>query len=331
MSRIFWYRKILAEREESIKRAREEEKQLEKRRTEQALKLQEDIAKQIETIEQSHAKSEELKKQEAEEFMRRTLLQELEEKRKLDEARIKNYEIALENIKHHKVKLKRKAAEIQENIDREQELMKQILESDVADAIEDEKKRKEIRQTVEQFLQFAREQKRLEKDREKYLDFVFDSEAKIMYEKQSEIWEEERKSRQALLKDVLQTIKVQIEEKLEKNRRRQLEVLKEREENLKAVEEYDRELEREQQESGRRKQEQKKILDEQIKEKNAIRNKLKSLQQKDLDLQLQKAQKEEERLKREIQKLQMRKDKVPGKNNNSSLSKRYFFWNSHQR
>lgn len=257
--------------------------------------------------------------------MRRTLLQELEEKRKLDEARIKNYEIALENIKHHKVKLKRKAAEIQENIDREQELMKQILESDVADAIEDEKKRKEIRQTVEQFLQFAREQKRLEKDREKYLDFVFDSEAKIMYEKQSEIWEEERKSRQALLKDVLQTIKVQIEEKLEKNRRRQLEVLKEREENLKAVEEYDRELEREQQESGRRKQEQKKILDEQIKEKNAIRNKLKSLQQKDLDLQLQKAQKEEERLKREIQKLQMRKDKVPGKNNNSSLSKRYFF------
>lgn len=222
------------------------------------------------------------------------------------------------------MKLKRKAAEIQENIDREKELMKQILESDVAGAIEDEKKRKEIRQTAEQFLQFARDQKQLEKDREKYLDFVFDSEARIMYEKQSEIWEEERKTRQALLRDVLETIKTQIDEKLEKNRRKQLEVLKEREENLKAVEEYDKELDREQQESARQKLEQKRVLDEQIKEKNAIRNKLKILQQRDLDLQLEKAQKEEERLKREIQKLQMRKDKVPGKND-CSQPRRYLF------
>lgn len=303
-------RKILAEREARLQKAKEEDEQREKAKALQTARLKEELDKQIDEIRKNQEETEKLKREEAEKLRKKYQLEELEEQRRKEEIRRRNCEIALENIRHHKVKLKQKAIEIQAEIDKERELMRQFLDLQVAEAIENQQKRAELKQAAEEFIKFAKEQKELETNREKYLDFVFESELKLMYEKQSEIWEQERSARERLLKEVLDTVRVQVEDKLNRNRMEQADKLKEREHLLKMMEEQQEQMEQEMREEERRKVERKREIDEQVRAKNAMRSKLKTLEQKDIDLQLKKVSLEEQRLKNEILRLQKRQDKV---------------------
>lgn len=303
-------KRILAERDERIKRMKIEEEQREKEIATRQKQLSEEIQKQIEEVKRRQVEGEELKKEEDERMRQQRILDELEEKRKLEATRRANYETALYNIRHYRMKLKQKALEVEKDLEYENDLIRQLQESRVAEALEEEAKRREIKQATEEFRKFIHAQKELEKKRQKYLDFVFDSEAKYMYEKQSEIWENERKAREMLLKDVMDTLKKQMQDKVNKNLEKQKQLLEERENSLKMIEQHNWELERIKQEEERRKEQRKCELEQQVKEKNAVKRKLKTLEQRNLDLQIQNTKKEEERLKKEILNLQKRQDNL---------------------
>lgn len=193
-----------------------------------------------------------------------------------------------------------------ERLESEKKLVKDLLDAEIVEKIADEKKKKDVRDTLKQFLEFAREQEALEKDRRKYLDFVFDSEAEIMFKKQNEIWEMEKEAREKLLKNVMTVLRAQIEEKIEENKRKQAEVLKEREEALKIMEKCNEEMERLKLVEEEKKIEFRKELDEQIRDRNRRKLELQTLEQRDIEKKIEMARKEEERLKNEIMRLQMR-------------------------
>ncbi|KAJ8978358.1 hypothetical protein NQ317_002667 [Molorchus minor] len=157
-----------------------------------------------------------------------------------------------------------------------------------------------------EFAKLVKENQELEKQRQRHLEFLFDSEAKTIYDKQTNMWKQEEAIRQNLLKEVIGGIKQQIEENVERNKQRQREILLEREEMTKKVEEYDKELRRLGEEEERRKVDRKKMIDDDVKVKNAKTKLQESFKLKEINAELDRIRKEEERLKQEIVKIQQR-------------------------
>lgn len=297
-------KRLLRERDKRLEELKEQEERLQREALEKKERLRKDLEQQMEEMAEKESQSERLKAEEDEIARNRSKLEELEEARKREEQRIKERERALFNLRHHKLKLKQKAQEVAEDLEREEELIVRLREAQLADAIEDERKKREWRQALEQFLDLVRDQRELERKRRKYLDFVFESETQRVFEKQNEIWEGERAAREQLLRDVLETVRKQLEIRAEASRRKQLEMLREREENLKRLEACNEELRRAREEEEEKKEEVRRELEEQVRNKKELRKTLKTLEQKNLDVELEKARKEEERLKAEIVKLQ---------------------------
>lgn len=302
-------KKLLQERNRKLAALTQEEEHFKKQLQEKKDALRKDLEQQMEELTQKETLTNRLKAEEQEELKKKLKFEELQQLKKQQQERIKSREIALYNIKHHKLKLKEKAKHIEDNLKQEEELIKKLREAELADAIDNEKKRQEWKQTVEEFLRVIRDQRELEKQRQRYLDFVFESEAKAMFERQNEIWNSEKAAREQLLQDVLETLRQQIELKMKENRKKQLEILKEREEDLKRFEEYNKELRKMEEMELCKQGKWKKELEDQVKKRNELKKRLKTLEQKNLDLQLEKTKQEEERLKMEILKLQKQKSK----------------------
>lgn len=303
-------RRVLIDREKTIAQQKKEEEEFQKEIQLRNLTLQRDLEEQMKELEEKQKRSDVLRLQEEEEQHARLQLAEIEEKQRLESKRREDREFALYNIKQHKMKLKQKAADIEENIKKEKELVEDILKAQLAEQLENETKKHELQETLKEFLKYAREQQELEKQRRKYLDFIFDSESKFMYEKQCEIWHEEQKGRQRLLGDVLATIKNQIKEKSDRLKAQQIQLLDEREEALRALEKYSREMQELQEKEHEKKLAFKEGIDKQIRERNRKRKELETYEQRNVENQLEIARKEEERIRKEIIKLQQKQGPV---------------------
>lgn len=302
-------KKLIQERDRKLKELKNEEENAKKELENKRERLRKDLEEQMKEMAEKETLTDRLKSEEQERLANKMKLEELQEAKKREEERIKNREIALYNIKHHKLKLKQKSLEIQENLKQEETLIKKLQEAQLADTIENQTKKQQWKQTIEEFQILLNQQRSLEKNRQKYLDFVFESEAQAMYEKQNEIWNREKAARDQLFNDVLETIAKQIDLKVEENRKKQLEILMEREECLKRLEKDNEELQKMKECEIEKQEELKRGLQEQVKERDEIKRRLKTLEQRNLDLQLEKARQEEERLKMEIMKLQKEKAK----------------------
>lgn len=303
-------KRMLAERDKRLREMQQEEEMREKQEAEKRDRLREDLERQMAEITEKQKLSEQLKKEEEEKTKKQADLLDLEQMRKEEERRRAQYECALYNIRHYKVRLKQKAQEMEENLKREKELLQKLLQSQIAEEIQQEEKRQLWKRAVDEFSCLLCQQQDLEKRRQNYLDFVFESEAKVMYEKQNEIWATESMAREKLFKDILDTVRSQIADKIRTNRQKQEKVLKEREESIKLIEEYNEELRKSKKVGERAKEVRKRELDKQVKEKQEMRRKLKSFEQRNIDLQIENARKEEDRLRREILDLQAKQDKV---------------------
>lgn len=302
-------KKLLQERDIKLAQLKEEEQRFKKELQEKQERLKQDLQKQMEEIAEKEKESARLKADEEERLKNKIKLDELQEAKKCELERIKTRELALYNIKHHKMRLKQKALEVEENLRQEEELIKKLEQAQLADAIENERKKLEWRQALDEFFVLVQQQRDLEKKRQKYLDFVFESEAKYMFEKQNEIWNAEKAAREKLFNEILETVQEQIECKVMESRKKQEALIKEREEILRRLSEHNEELRELQKEELRRKEERKKELEEQVREKIQLNKKLKTLEQKNLEAELERTRREEERLKMEIVQLQKKRDK----------------------
>ncbi|KAJ8916673.1 hypothetical protein NQ315_000318 [Exocentrus adspersus] len=249
-------KRILKERDERLKKEKEKEELYKKRTRRQKGEAKNRLGAADTTTETETG------------TQRRTKLQldEIEEKQREEERRRRERECALYNLKQHKLKLKRKAADIQESLLQEQDTITKLKALQLEDLLQDE----------------------------------------AVYDKQKEVWKREELSRQQLLKDVLDTIRDQVEQNLEKNREKQKQLLLEREEMAKRIDDYNKELEKLREEEMNRKVVTKKMLDDDIKVKNARKKQQENMKLREIDEELERIRREEERLQKEILRIQQR-------------------------
>ncbi|KAF5281861.1 hypothetical protein FQR65_LT14505 [Abscondita terminalis] len=296
-------RKQIEEKKKWIEREKEKEEQLRKEVAEKKDKLRMDLEKQIEEMRIRERESARLQEEEEEEEKKLFELAQLENERLEIERKSRQRETALENLKMHRMRLKQNADDVHETLENEKEFVKKLLECEVADRIEDERKKEEVKTAMREFLKYARDQQDLERRRRQHFDFVFDSEAKAVYERQREVWDEERRAREVLLRDVVDAVRRQIDEKVRKNKDRQRAVIEERESAVKAIEEYDADVRACEEEERLRRERWMKEIDAQVKEKKAKEAELKKTRRIRSDEVMEK---EEERMRREIVELQRR-------------------------
>ncbi|NXD50788.1 TCHP protein, partial [Corvus moneduloides] len=224
-------------RGEAPERMRQEE---EKRHLEEKQQV-ETLLQQIEELKLQETKATKLKKEQENLLKQQWELENLEEERKQMEEHRRKKELG-RFLRHQcDVQLRRRAQQIQEELETDRQILSALLEK------EDEDQRRQIAQQERAVADVAwmkrviEEQLQLEKEREAELETIFREEAKKMWEKREEEWEREKKARDLLMNEVLAGRQRQIQEKMELNRRAQEESIKYREQLIKELEEAKKE------------------------------------------------------------------------------------------
>ncbi|XP_065707606.1 trichoplein keratin filament-binding protein [Patagioenas fasciata] len=219
-------------RREALERMRQEE---EKRRLEEK-KQAEALLQQIEELKLQEAEAIKLKKEQDNLLKQRWELENLEEERKQMEEHRKKKELG-RFLRHQcDTQLRRRAQQIQEELETDRQILLAILEKEGEDQRRESARRERAVADVAWMKRVIEEQLQLEKEREAELQTIFREEAKKVWEKREEEWEREKKARDRLMSEVLAVRQRQIQEKMELNRRAQEESIY-REQLIKELEE----------------------------------------------------------------------------------------------
>ncbi|NXD31011.1 TCHP protein, partial [Spelaeornis formosus] len=237
---------------EVLEGIRQEEKkhQLEKQQAETLLQL-------IEELKLQETKATKLKKEQETLLMQKWELENLEEERKqMEEHQRKE----LGRFLRHQcdVQLRRRAQQIQEELETDRQILSALLERDEAGCWGTARRERAVADAA-WMRRVVEEQLQLEKEREAELDTIFREEAKKLWEKRQEEWEREKVARDRLMSEVLAGRQRQIQEKMELNRRAQEESIKYREQLIRELEEakegtYQEEEQEEEQQRARRRE-----------------------------------------------------------------------------
>ncbi|NXS34431.1 TCHP protein, partial [Pomatostomus ruficeps] len=219
-------------RGEAPERARQEEEKQQLEEKQQA----EMVLQQMEELKLQEAKATKLKKEQENLLKQQWELENLEEERKQMEAHRRNKELG-RFLRHHcDVQLRRRAQQIQEELETDWQILSALLEED-----EDQRwpitRRGWALADVAWMKRVIEEQLQLEKEREAELETIFREEAKKIWEKREEEWEREKAARDRLMNEVFAGRQRQIQEKMELNRRAQEESIKYREQLIRELEE----------------------------------------------------------------------------------------------
>ncbi|NXB75032.1 TCHP protein, partial [Donacobius atricapilla] len=240
-------------RGEALERTRQEEEkcQLEKQQAEALLQ-------QIEELKLQETKATKLKKEQENLLKQQWERENLEEERKQMKEHRKKTELG-RFLRHQcDVQLRRRAQQIQEELETDRQILSALLEKEDEDQRRQIARRERAVADVAWMKRVIEEQLQLEKEREAELETIFKEEAKKIWEKREEEWEREKVARDRLMSEVLAGRQRQIQEKMELNRRAQEESIKYREQLIKELEEAkegtcrEKEQEEEQQRARRR-------------------------------------------------------------------------------
>ncbi|NWW48071.1 TCHP protein, partial [Pedionomus torquatus] len=247
--------KYEAARREALERMRQEE---EKRRLEEKQQA-ETLLQQIEELKLQEAEATKLKKERQNLLKQQWELENLEEERKQMEEQRKKKELGCFLRHQCNAQLRRRAQQIQEELEIDRQILLAILEKEDEDQRRLSARREKAIADVAWMKRVLEEQLQLEKEREAELQVLFSEEAKKVWEKREEEWEREKKARDRLMNEVLAGRQRQIQEKMELNRQAQEESIKYREQLIKELEEAKelsrREKEREEEQKTSRRQE----------------------------------------------------------------------------
>ncbi|NXY15338.1 TCHP protein, partial [Atrichornis clamosus] len=220
-------------RREVLERTRQEE---EKRQLEEKQQA-ETLLQQIEELKLQETKATKLKKEQENLLKQQWELENLEGERKQMEEHRRKKELG-RFLKHQcDVQLRRRAQQIQEELETDRQILSALLEKEDEDQRRQIARRERAVADVAWMKRVIEEQLQLEKEREAELEAIFREEAKKMWEKREEEWEREKVARDRLMNEVLAGRQRQIQEKMERNRRAQEESIKYREQLIKELEE----------------------------------------------------------------------------------------------
>ena len=137
-------------------------------------------------------------------------LRAIEEERGREEKRSRQREIRNTLDYSLKLKLKRQAKEVQEELALDMKILEELLISTQNEAQENLARKRQRMQEMQQYRQHLIEQRKIEEMRERELDSLINVEVEKQWNKRVENWRMEKQARNKLMKDVLEDRKIQV-------------------------------------------------------------------------------------------------------------------------
>ncbi|XP_010768943.1 trichoplein keratin filament-binding protein [Notothenia coriiceps] len=224
------------EYERTRKEALERIKQAEEKRNAEQRKRAEELRKQMEELKLREEEATGLKKEQEALLVKQWQLEKAEGERKTVEEKRKKCEMGQFLIRQYRAQLKRRARQVQEELEADRKILTALLEGQQEDTRIETTRRERAIADAAWMKHVIEEQLELEREREAEFDILRREEAQRMWEKREAQWEKERKARERLMLEVLAGRQHQLELKLQKNREAQEESLKRREQLIQDLE-----------------------------------------------------------------------------------------------
>ena len=198
---------------EAERRKVEESLRAEEERKVNLAKLHRNLEEQMEDLRQREREMEVWRRTRAEqEELQRQVEACQDDTRRLERSR-ENRELATFHKRQHRLKLKVKTKQIQEDLEADRQRLEEMERlTKLQDDCHQEKKRKTLSE-VQWMKEVIQQQEEEERKREKELEMMFAEEAGKMWSKQEEVWEREEKARKKLMEDVSSSWREQCEER----------------------------------------------------------------------------------------------------------------------
>ncbi|XP_072271500.1 trichoplein keratin filament-binding protein [Pyxicephalus adspersus] len=221
----------LARREalENMKREEERRRQTERERAEVLRQQMEELKLRELEAHQLQKEQEDLQRQQWE-------VEKLQEERKKAEERRKKTELGHFLSRQYTAQMKRRAQMVQEELEMDMKILSALISKEDEEQRLRSARREKAAADAAWMKKVIEEQLRLERQREAEIDTLFREEARQVWEKREAEWERERNARNRLMKEVLQGRQLQIEERIEQNRKAQMESIQSREELIRELE-----------------------------------------------------------------------------------------------
>ncbi|XP_070760888.1 trichoplein keratin filament-binding protein [Enoplosus armatus] len=246
-------RRFENEYERTRKEALERMKQAEEKKNIEERRRAEELCKQMEELKLREEEATRLKKEQEALLVKQWELEKIEEERREVEERRKKSEMGHFLIRQYRAQLKRRAQQVQEELEADRKILAALLEGQQEDRRMETARRERAIADAAWMKHVIEEQLQLEREREAEFDILHREEAQRVWEKREAQWEKERKARERLMQEVLAGRQQQLELKVQKNRDAQEESLRRREELIQELE-LEREMRRQEtvQEEGHR-------------------------------------------------------------------------------
>uniref|UniRef100_A0A3B4ZCX7 Trichoplein keratin filament-binding protein n=1 Tax=Seriola lalandi dorsalis TaxID=1841481 RepID=A0A3B4ZCX7_SERLL len=229
-------RRFENEYERTRREALERMKQAEEKRKAEERERTEELRKQMEELKLREEEATRLKKEQEALLVKQWELEKLEEERRKLEERQKKSEMGHFLIRQYRAQLKRRAQQVQEEMEADRKILAALLEGEQDDKRLETARRERAIADAAWMKRVIEEQLQLEREREAEFDILHREEAQHVWEKREAQWENERKARERLMHEVLAGRQEQLELKMQKNREAQEESLRRREELIQELE-----------------------------------------------------------------------------------------------
>lgn len=196
---------------------------------------------QIKEINERREEEKRLKDDENEFMKQKMMMLKLEDERNALLKRQETINMCQELDRFTNEAMKRKAEAIQRELEMDMEILKEVKKIDDEEKIQQNRRKKELRNEIELFHKHILRQKSIENERQKEIEKAYLDENirqnRITYEK----WKKEQDARDNLMKEVIATRNEQIQEKINCNKIQQEENKRELQKLLEKVKEYQEE------------------------------------------------------------------------------------------
>ncbi|XP_045127785.1 trichoplein keratin filament-binding protein-like [Portunus trituberculatus] len=208
-------RKKEKEAEEIRLRIEEEERKVQEERLSKQAEWKVQLEAQIEQIKERERKDELLAAEEIVLEKEKLQLHEISQRRDRMKELRQRKELELFWARQHQLKLKKRAADIQQELLEDEGIVEDLLGGFPPEDVDQQMKQR--RAEAEWMKAVLGEQRRLEVLREKEYELLFSEEAERMWHKRQAEWEKEQKARDKLMTEVLQGLQKQVQAKSSKN------------------------------------------------------------------------------------------------------------------
>ncbi|KAM8967692.1 cilia- and flagella-associated protein 53-like [Pelodytes ibericus] len=179
-----------------------------------------------------------LKEEEAQLLEEERRLMKMEDERALREKRQKQSQVRSMLDKSIRMKMKRISREQQEELALDMKIMDQIMQDTPDDSKEKHQRKLELQKEQHIYREYLAQQLEEEKQQEKEIDKLIEAELEKSWAKRAQQLRLEKEARNRLMKDVMDTRRLQITEKLERNAMSQAELARDKELLETAIEEH---------------------------------------------------------------------------------------------